>query len=334
MFACAWLALADGRTICRVKRAVLFIGILLAAAATLGVAAPDASPPPVVIAAGVAVGGVDVGGLTSEPARARIRAASARPLVFSFGERTWKATPAQLQARFDVDDAVADALVTETDGSVGLRARVPRTAVRRYVAYLARTFRRAPRNARLVGLVDGRPFVTRASPGHRVRKQAIERAIMRALEQNSREPIELQVRPLRPWITRANFGPVIVIDRGANALRLYRGMRPWRAFRVATGTARYPTPSGSFTIVDMQRYPWWYPPASDWAAGLKPIPPGPGNPLGTRWMGLSAGSVGIHGTPDAASVGYSASHGCIRMYLDEASWLFDHVRVGTPVFIV
>ena len=84
----------------------------------------------------------------------------------------------------------------------------------------------------------------------------------------------------------------------------------------------------------MQRHPWWYPPASDWAKGEKPVPPGPGNPLGTRWMGLSAAGVGIHGTPDAASIGYSASHGCIRMRISEAEWLFAHVRVGTPVFIV
>ena len=62
--------------------------------------------------------------------------------------------------------------------------------------------------------------------------------------------------------------------------------------------------------------------------------PGPGNPLGTRWMGISAPNVGIHGTPDAASIGYSASHGCIRMRIPEAEWLFDHVEVGTQVFIV
>jgi lipoprotein-anchoring transpeptidase ErfK/SrfK len=64
------------------------------------------------------------------------------------------------------------------------------------------------------------------------------------------------------------------------------------------------------------------------------VPPGPGNPLGTRWMGLSAPGVGIHGTPDAASIGYSASHGCIRMRIPEAEWLFRHVELGTPIFIV
>jgi lipoprotein-anchoring transpeptidase ErfK/SrfK len=51
-------------------------------------------------------------------------------------------------------------------------------------------------------------------------------------------------------------------------------------------------------------------------------------------MGTSSWGVGIHGTPDAASIGYSASHGCIRMQIPQAEWLFEHVRIGTPVVIV
>jgi lipoprotein-anchoring transpeptidase ErfK/SrfK len=51
-------------------------------------------------------------------------------------------------------------------------------------------------------------------------------------------------------------------------------------------------------------------------------------------MGTTAPLVGIHGTPDAASIGYSASHGCIRMRVPEAEWLFERVSVGTPVLIV
>ena len=103
-----------------------------------------------------------------------------------------------------------------------------------------------------------------------------------------------------------------------------------RTFGVATGQARYPTPLGRFEIVVKWRNPWWYPPASDWAKDAKPIPPGPGNPLGTRWMGISSPAVGIHGTPDAASIGYSASHGCIRMLISEVEWLFEQVETGTP----
>ena len=107
-----------------------------------------------------------------------------------------------------------------------------------------------------------------------------------------------------------------------------------RRLGVATGTWEYPTPLGTFAVVDKQYNPWWYPPSSEWARGLKPVPPGPGNPLGTRWMGLSVYGVGIHGTPDAASIGYSASHGCIRMHIWDAEWLFEQVQLGTPVVIV
>src|SRR6266508_4112023 len=124
-----------------------------------------------------------------------------------------------------------------------------------------------------------------------------------------------------------------VVRRGANELRYYRGAKLVRSFGVATGQAVYPTPTGTFSVVDMQYNPWWRPPDSPWAEGLKPIPPGPGNPLGTRWMGLSAAGVGIHGTPDDASIGYSASHGCIRMHIPDAEWLFHHVHIGTPVVI-
>jgi lipoprotein-anchoring transpeptidase ErfK/SrfK len=64
------------------------------------------------------------------------------------------------------------------------------------------------------------------------------------------------------------------------------------------------------------------------------IGPGPGNPLGTRAMNLSASGIRIHGTPDAGSIGGPASHGCIRMLIHDAEELFDAVDVGTPVMIV
>jgi lipoprotein-anchoring transpeptidase ErfK/SrfK len=107
-----------------------------------------------------------------------------------------------------------------------------------------------------------------------------------------------------------------------------------RTFGVAVGQSVYPTPLGRFSIAVKWRDPWWYPPNSPWAKGQKPIPPGPGNPLGTRWMGITSPGVGIHGTPDDASIGYSLSHGCVRMHIPDAEWLFDHVNVGTPVYIV
>ena len=159
-------------------------------------------------------------------------------------------------------------------------------------------------------------------------------AIARTLKTRLRPRLPLIMKPLKPTVSRAKFGPIVVIYRGSNRLQLFKGTRRVKTFRVATGTAQYPTPTGSFHIVDLQRNPWWRPPDSDWAKGLEPIPPGPGNPLGTRWMGITSPGVGIHGTPDSASIGYSASHGCIRMLISEATWLFDRVRIGTPVLIV
>jgi lipoprotein-anchoring transpeptidase ErfK/SrfK len=135
-------------------------------------------------------------------------------------------------------------------------------------------------------------------------------------------------------VTETSVGPVIVIRRASNQLTLYDGVKVVRQFAVATGQSVYPTPLGRFEIMVKWKNPWWYPPASPWAAGEKPVPPGPSNPLGTRWMGLSSPGVGIHGTPNSSSIGYSLSHGCVRMLIPQAEWLFDHVDVGTPVFIV
>jgi lipoprotein-anchoring transpeptidase ErfK/SrfK len=138
-----------------------------------------------------------------------------------------------------------------------------------------------------------------------------------------------------PRRTAANIGPVIVVDRSTNTLRFYSTKKLLRKFPVATGQAIYPTPLGVFRIVEKQLNPWWYPPTYDaWAKGLKPVPPGPSNPLGTRWMGLSAPGVGIHGTDADTSIGYSLSHGCIRMHVPDAEWLFQRVAVGTPVVIL
>jgi len=152
-------------------------------------------------------------------------------------------------------------------------------------------------------------------------------------------PIEMP-RPPTPsdaGVT-STCSPAITISRAGNNLHLYRFLKGktilWRRFGVATGQSSFPTPKGLFRIIEKQRNPWWIPPSSSWAKGAKPIPPGPGNPLGTRWMGISSPAVGIHGTPDAASIGYSASHGCIRMRIPDAEWLFNHVQVGTPVFII
>jgi lipoprotein-anchoring transpeptidase ErfK/SrfK len=278
--------------------------------------------------------GARLGGLTSQPARSVIQARFARPLVVVYGGHSHVLSPARFEARPAVEAAVRSALSATPRSRIALPVAFSRHAIAAFVDRLARQIYRAPRDAAIVGATASGPTFTKDRRGTALDRPALRRAIARTLTTGSRSAIAVVTRPVAPKRTIAGYGPVVVIDRYANSLTLYGATQPVRSFHVATGRAQYPTPSGMFDIVDMEYNPWWRPPSSDWATGLKPIPPGPGNPLGTRWMGLSASGVGIHGTPDDASVGYSRSHGCIRMHIWEAEWLFQHVRVGTPVVIL
>jgi lipoprotein-anchoring transpeptidase ErfK/SrfK len=302
---------------------------LVLAAVAAGVAAPSSRQFPA-IAEGVSAGPAQVGGLTSEPARAALEQAYARPLPVAVAGRTLRLDPAQFRVRVDVDGAVSTALAAPSGTAVPVTVTASPAAVRRFVARLARRIDTPARDARLVGF-GKRPLIAPGRPGLAVRRQAAIGAVTRAL--THAQPASIPTRTLAPARDVESFGPVVIIDRGANSLRLYAGRRLVRTFGVATGQSIYPTPSGLFAIVDKQLNPWWYPPNSSWAQGAKPVPPGPSNPLGTRWMGISAPAVGIHGTPNAASIGYSASHGCVRMRIPDAEWLFQHVAVGTPVLI-
>lgn len=292
------------------------------------------SLPPLLIPDGVTIGAVAVGGLSVEQARPLVEEAFGQPLEIVHRQIRWLVDPERLGAKPRIEAALAQALVAAPGAAIELVVSVHGQAVRDYVsATLAQRVERQPRDARL-RLVKLRPKIVEARPGVRLERNPTVAAIVRALRANERGPVRVATEAVKPKVTRASIGPVVVIRRESKRLFLYRGDKPWRTFRIATGQASYPTPLGRFTIVTKQRNPWWYPPASDWAKGLEPVPPGPGNPLGTRWMGLSAPLVGIHGTPDAASIGYSASHGCIRMLVPEAEWLFERVRIGTTVFIV
>lgn len=302
---------------------------------TLGVAAPDAARKPVVIAPGVSVAGVKVGGLTSEPARSRIERAFGRPLKLSFGQKRWRISPRYLGANAAVDEAISRALHAGPRARVNLRVTATRPRIRAYVRRLDRLFSRDPISSAVIGVVGGRPAFSPPKDGLAVRGTEMTNALAFMLRTNWRDVVELLTEKVPPKVTPENYGPVIAVFRESKRLTLFDGRRAVRTFRIATGTAEYPTPLGIYSIATKQRDPWWIPPPnSDWARGKKPIPPGPGNPLGTRWMGTTAPLVGIHGTPDAASIGYSASHGCIRMRVPDAEALFNQVSIGTPVLIV
>lgn len=63
------------------------------------------------------------------------------------------------------------------------------------------------------------------------------------------------------------------------------------------------------------------------------IPPGPNNPVGDMWIGLSLKGYGIHGTPFPEDIGKTESHGCFRMTNWDAKRLGMILRIGTPVTV-
>lgn len=100
-----------------------------------------------------------------------------------------------------------------------------------------------------------------------------------------------------------------------------------KVYPVSVGKDATPSPTGTFTIVARVANPTYY-------HSGKVIPPGPGNPVGTRWMGLSEKGYGIHGTNEPRSIGKAASHGCIRMSRRDLEDLFAQVKTGDVVEIV
>jgi L,D-transpeptidase catalytic domain/Putative peptidoglycan binding domain len=328
----------------RLKRVAVGLVLLPVALAVTGAATlaqdrtsrePGAQPPPApaVAAAGVTVAGVPVEGLTAPEIRAAVEQAFARPLELYAGRHRWTVAPEALGAWPREHLAVRAALSAPEGTNVDLEVVHDRRDLRLWVRDAAERFDQPTRNS-VVSLRRGRPSVSQAKAGLKLERWEAVRRIATALELHARGPVELPARRIEPKRTRAAIGPVIVIRRDSHTLTLYEGARFVARFGIAVGAPSYPTPIGRFEIVTLQRDPWWYPPDSDWAAGQEPVPPGPGNPLGTRWMGLSEPLIGIHGTPDAASIGYSASHGCIRMHIPDAEWLFERAEIGTPVFIL
>ena len=97
-----------------------------------------------------------------------------------------------------------------------------------------------------------------------------------------------------------------------------------KIYPVAVGKEASPSPAGSFKIVTRVPNPTWYGPK-------KVVAPGKANPLGTRWIGLSQKSYGIHGTNVPSSIGKAASHGCIRMRKADVEELFELVEAGDTV---
>jgi lipoprotein-anchoring transpeptidase ErfK/SrfK len=185
-----------------------------------------------------------------------------------------------------------------------------------------------------LSLVEDQLVMRHPQTGEELRTDAAVERVVQAL-QGHLDAVRMPVRTVEPQVTAAGLGKTIVVDLSENRLYLYDGFKVVKEFPVATAAAGYTTPVGTWQIVNKAENPTWYNPAPDgWGAG-EPlvIPPGPGNPLGTRALYLNAPGIRIHGSYADSSIGTYASHGCIRMHISDSEVLYPLIPIGTKVII-
>lgn len=110
-----------------------------------------------------------------------------------------------------------------------------------------------------------------------------------------------------------------------------------RIYPIGIGREGWSTPVGKFHVHSVVKDPVWMVPKSIQAERPDQpvaVPPGPDNPLGGYWIGLSIKGYGIHGTTKPLGVGRNVSHGCIRLYPHDIKDLFARVKRETPVTII
>jgi lipoprotein-anchoring transpeptidase ErfK/SrfK len=313
------------------------------------------------IVAGVSVAGVDVGGLTRSEALAKVQEQAARPLnrsarVTVAGE-SHVLTAKRAGLRADFAGAVDRATQAGTGGSflsrgwreltggevdeaLDVPVRVDGTAVERFVADIADDVRRDPVEAS-IDIAVTRVSVKDGKNGRRLRaRSALRKQLVTVLRDGASDrTVRARTIAVKPKKTAeevmADQPTVVTVAHDERRVRVFDGGKQVATYRVAVGSAQYPTPYGRFQVQSMQKNPVWNVPNSSWAGSLagQTIPGGdPRNPLKERWIGFS-GSVGFHGTSEAGSIGSAASHGCVRMDPTDVKALYDQVEVGTPVLV-
>lgn len=167
-------------------------------------------------------------------------------------------------------------------------------------------------------------------------------------ENQALNPFTLNVQPqvlntvsfAPPLGTAADYLPEIetvesiylVLNLAERMLYLYDQEHLVATYPVAIGRQGWETPTGRFSIFQMQEDPTWQHPFTG-----ELFPPGGNNPLGRRWLGFwSDGTnfIGFHGTPNEASIGQAISHGCVRLRNQDVIELYEQVALGTTVYVV
>lgn len=311
------------------------------------------------IADGVTVGGVDVGGLDRETAlrklETEIAAQLEQPLRARYEDRKFTLTAKRAGVAVDVEQTIDDAIAAsrsdnilvrtfrgltggEVDEQLDVDVTYDRAAVADLVERVGKTLNAPARDADVDISASGVETV-KERMGVEVDTGWLSRAVKRKLTSpTAKRYVNVRTSETKPKVTTAElskkYPSVIVVDRASFHLQLYEDLKPTLDYTVAIGAVGFDTPVGLYEIQNKAVDPYWTVPNSSWAGSLagQVIPPGPSNPLKARWMGIYNGA-GIHGTDATYSLGSAASHGCVRMAIPDVIELYDHVDVGTPVYI-
>jgi lipoprotein-anchoring transpeptidase ErfK/SrfK len=343
------------------KRIPLIAGIAAALLVVLAVAAYgyDTSRDDL-IAQGVTVAGVKVGGMRADAAATKLRAqlgpALERPVRVAVAGHRFKLTAQRSHLAADVDGMVDEALEVSRDGGLpsrvwrgitgrevdrelGARVTYSGVTVKRFVRRVRRAVNRAPRDADVSFHTASLPAIP-SRTGLRLDARRLQASVNSALDSiGGGRNVRGRVKVVHPKVTTADladkYPQVVTVDRAGFKLRLFEDLKLTKTYRIAVGQIGLETPSGVYNVQNKAIDPAWHVPEREWAGELagKVIPGGvPENPLKSRWLGIYDGA-GIHGTAEEASLGSAASHGCIRMAVKDVEELYDEVPVQTPVYI-
>jgi lipoprotein-anchoring transpeptidase ErfK/SrfK len=310
------------------------------------------------IAKGVRIAGVDVGGMTTAEAQRivqrELQAPLEKPIFVVRGKTRFTLSAEDAGVKADVGGMVDEALDASRSGSIFTRvardltggeenAQVPprvtysSAAVRDLVKRVRGKLNRPARDA----AVDFPSLEqVKEEKGRRVKAAVLEQRIAQSLTVPGVERrVTAPVRIIKPKVTQAELAGkypiVLVADRYNFKLRLYKELKLQKEYTVAVGALGFDTPAGLYHIQNKAVDPAWHVPNSDWAGDLAGtiVPGGTAeNPLKARWLGIFDGA-GIHGTDQTYSLGSAASHGCIRMAIPDVIELYDQVPVGAPIYI-
>ena len=331
---------------------VLPVTLVLGLVGTVGAMAIDRHAQRT-LPSGAFIQGVDVGGLRFDDAVARVRdkveAPLHRPVKLTVDAFQVQTSPWDLGYRVDVPRAVREAMGSRRSGNVlsrvfsqvfssggapflELRPAWGPGTLDKVLADASKVVGTPPKDAD-IDVSTGWVKMVPEKAGKEIDVEASKRAIIDGVTLGD-STVRMTARPLKaaadPTMTK-----VILVRAGENMLYLYENGQIVKQWPVATGARGFLTPEGVWRITDKIVNPSWHSPGSAWARDLPAvIGPGPNNPLGTKALRLDAPAILIHATANRGSIGYSESHGCIRMTEENEAELFSMVGVGTRVAVV